>query len=69
MSFEDLEPRTAGGDALGTLLREDLDAYAAVDLEERIASLEAEIARTKHALLSKSSQRDAADALFNFGTK
>lgn len=66
MSLEDLEPRTGGGDVLKTLLREDLDGYAVVDLQERIEMLESEIRRSKQAIEAKSSQRNAADALFNF---
>lgn len=66
MSFEDLEPRNAGADVLKALVREDLDGYAVVDLQERIATLEAEITRSRQAIDSKSSQRSAADALFNF---
>ncbi len=66
MSFEDLEPRNTVGDALKALVREDLDGYAVVDLQERIAALEAEITRSRQAIEAKSSQRSAADALFNF---
>ena len=36
------------------------------ELHERIAALEAEIARSKAAIDGKSSKRSAADALFNF---
>ena len=35
-------------------------------LQERIAALEAEIARSRTAIDGKSSQRNAADAMFNF---
>lgn len=66
MSFEDLEPRSMGGDTLKALVREDLDGYAVTDLQERISVLEAEIQRSKEAIEAKSSQRSAADALFNF---
>lgn len=66
MSFDDLEPTNAGTDVLKALVREDLDGYAVVDLQERIATLEAEISRSRQAIESKSSQRSAADALFNF---
>ncbi|WP_409020286.1 DUF1192 domain-containing protein [Brevundimonas vesicularis] len=66
MSFEDLEPRTASGSPLGQLVREDLDLYAVADLEERIALLEGEIARTRAAIDTKGSKRSAADALFKF---
>ncbi|GAA0654193.1 DUF1192 family protein [Brevundimonas lenta] len=64
--FEDLEPRPARGASLIAVTREDLDGYSVEDLKERIASLEAEIERSKAAIEGKSSQRNAADALFNF---
>ena len=64
--FEDLEPRPARDASLTALRREDLDAYSVEDLKERIATLEAEVARARVAIDGKSSQRDAADALFNF---
>jgi uncharacterized small protein (DUF1192 family) len=66
MSFEDLEPRAQRGAALAALGREDLDLFAVDELQERIAALEAEIARCRAAIEGKSSQRSAADALFNF---
>lgn len=64
--FEDLEPRPARGAPLIALTREDLDGYSVEDLKQRIAGLEAEIARARAAIEGKSSQRNAADALFNF---
>ena len=64
--FEDLEPRPVRGAPLAALAREDLDPYSVVDLQERIAALEAEIARSRKAIDGKSSQRNAADAMFNF---
>lgn len=64
--FEDLEPRPARGASLVAVTREDLDTYSVEDLKERIETLEAEIARTRAAIDGKSSQRNAADALFNF---
>jgi len=64
--FEDLEPRPARDASLTALIREDLDAYSVEDLKDRIALLEGEIARSKAAIDGKSSQRNAADALFNF---
>ncbi|MBF0663988.1 MAG: DUF1192 domain-containing protein [Brevundimonas sp.] len=64
--FEDLEPRPARGAPLIALTREDLDGYSVEDLKERIAGLEAEIARARTAIEGKSSQRNAADAMFNF---
>lgn len=64
--FEDLEPRPARGAPLIALTREDLDGYSVEDLKARIAALEAEVARSQAAIDGKSSQRNAADALFNF---
>ncbi len=64
--LEDLEPRPARGAPLIALKREDLDGYSVEDLKQRIAGLEAEIARSQTAIDGKSSQRNAADALFNF---
>jgi uncharacterized small protein (DUF1192 family) len=64
--FEDLEPRPARDALLIGLTREDLDGYSVEDLKERIVILEAEVARARAAIDGKSSQRNAADALFNF---
>lgn len=66
MTFEDLEPRPQRGAAMSLLGREDLDLYSVEELNERISLLEAEIARSRGAIDGKSSQRSAADALFNF---
>ena len=64
--FEDLEPRPVRGAPLIALAREDLDAYSVEDMKRRIAGLQAEIERSNAAIEGKSSQRHAADALFNF---
>ncbi len=64
--FEDLEPRAARGAPLVALTREDLDGYSVEDLKQRIAGLQAEIERARAAIEGKSSQRNAADAMFNF---
>jgi uncharacterized small protein (DUF1192 family) len=64
--FEDLEPRPARGAPLIALTREDLDGYSVEDLKQRIAGLQAEIDRSNAAIEGKSSQRNAADAMFNF---
>lgn len=66
--FEDLEPRPQRGEPLRALSREDLDVYAVEDLQERIAALEAEIVRSRAAIETKRSNKNAADALFNFGS-
>ena len=67
MTFEDLEPRAQRGAAIASLGREDLDLYSVDELGERIAALEAEIARSKAAISGKAAKKSAADALFNFG--
>lgn len=66
MTFEDLEPRPQRGAALAMLAREDLDLYSIEELNERIAALEAEIARDRAAIERKNSRKSDADALFNF---
>lgn len=66
MSFEDLEPQRVRG-PLAELGREDLDLWSVEDLRDRIAALEAEIARSRAAIEKKAQRKSAADALFNFG--
>jgi uncharacterized small protein (DUF1192 family) len=66
MVFDESEPRPQRGAALKALGREDLDLYAVDELKERIEGLQAEIGRCQRAIDSKSSQKNAADALFNF---
>ena len=63
---EDLaSPRPVRGASLNELAREDLDLYAAGDLEERIDRLNGEIDRTRSVLERKRAGRAAADALFS----
>jgi uncharacterized small protein (DUF1192 family) len=59
------EPRRQRGAELALVLKEDLDGYAVVDLQDRIAQLQAEIERVQAALHRKNSGRAAADALFS----
>lgn len=66
--FDDLEPRPQRGEPLRALSREDLDVYSIEDLEDRIAALNDEIARARGAIDTKRSKKNAADALFNFGS-
>lgn len=68
MTFDDLEPRPQRGAALAALGREDLEIYSGEELHERIATLEAEIARIHAALEAKQAKKSAADALFNLGS-
>lgn len=64
--FEDPEPRPRRDEALSALRREDLDAYSVEDLTDRVAELEAEIARSRAAMDAKRAKKSAADALFTF---
>ncbi len=68
MTFDDLDPRPQRGAALNAVGREDLDLYAVEELQERIVTLEAEIARVRRAMDTKAAKKNAADALFNFGS-
>ena len=68
MTFDDLDPRPQHGAALNAVGREDLDLYAVEELQERIVTLEAEIARVHRAMDTKAAKKNAADALFNFGS-
>ena len=64
MLDEPVGPRSARGEALVALAREDLDLYGVEELEERIERLTAEIERTRGRLEFKRAGRAAADALF-----
>jgi uncharacterized small protein (DUF1192 family) len=61
---EPAEPRRTRGHALTEALREDLEVYGVLDLEDRIGLLEAEIARVRGQLERKKAGRAAADAFF-----
>ena len=62
MDADDL-PRPRG-DAASLLAKESLDTYSQDELMERVALLEAEIARVKAHHARAASHRSAADALF-----
>ena len=62
MFDEDL-PRKKS-DQLADLAREDLDRLSIADLDDRIAALEAELARTRTKRAGAASFRAAADTLF-----
>ena len=51
-------------DALGQLLRQDLDPLSVAELEARIVALEGEIARTRQRIARSVNHRASADALF-----
>jgi uncharacterized small protein (DUF1192 family) len=65
MIEEMVAPRPVRGASLNELSREDLDLYAAGELEERIERLHGEIERTRTILDRKRAGRAAADALFS----
>jgi uncharacterized small protein (DUF1192 family) len=60
---EDL-PRPRPDDVVAALVRQDLDRLSVGELDERIAALEAELARTRTKRAGAASFRNAADSLF-----
>ena len=62
---EPAEIRVGRGQRLLEAVREDLDLYAVVELEERLEVLAAEAARVRAQIDKKKSGRAAADALFS----
>lgn len=60
---EDDRPRPRG-DAASKLAAEDLSPYSQDELAERVALLEAEIARVEKHRLKAAAHRNAADSLF-----
>jgi uncharacterized small protein (DUF1192 family) len=65
MAEEPAEARRARGQALLDVTKEDLELFGTDELEERIATLEGEIARVRGQMAKKQSSRAAADALFS----
>lgn len=63
MEADDSLPRRAR-DLVAELARQDLDPFSVEELAERIAALEAEIARSKAKMQSAVNHRASADALF-----
>jgi uncharacterized small protein (DUF1192 family) len=62
---EPAEVRVGRGQRLAEAVREDLDLYGLVELEERIEILQAEIDRVRAEIDRKRAGRAAADALFS----
>jgi uncharacterized small protein (DUF1192 family) len=58
--FDDEAPKKPKGHEIGMLL----DAMSVAELAERIALLEAEIARLRTAIASKQQSKSAAEAVF-----
>ncbi|HZL01459.1 MAG TPA: DUF1192 domain-containing protein [Caulobacteraceae bacterium] len=65
MAEEPAEARRGRGQSLIDASREDLDLFSVSELGERIAALEAEIARARAQIDKKQGSRAAADALFS----
>jgi uncharacterized small protein (DUF1192 family) len=61
IDLDELMPRKPKAE---TIIGEDLSAMSVHELEARIATLEAEIARTKDALRSRAATKNAADSFF-----
>lgn len=64
MVDEPAEVRIGRGQRLAEVVREDLELFGVEELEERIRTLEGEIARTRAQIDKKRAGRAAADALF-----
>jgi uncharacterized small protein (DUF1192 family) len=62
--FDETDLPKKKSDLLADLAREDLDRLSIADLDERIAGLEAELARTKAKREGAAQFRAAADSLF-----
>jgi uncharacterized small protein (DUF1192 family) len=63
MDLDEFLPKKSG-DPLAELVRQDLDPLSVTELEERIATLEAEIARARSKMERAVNQRASADQLF-----
>ena len=62
---EPAEIRIGRGQRLAEAMREDLELYGVVELNERLEALEAEIARVRAQIARKEAGRAAADTIFN----
>ena len=64
MTEEPAEVRRARGQVLIDMAREDLELFGVSELDERVAALEAEIARCRAQMTKKQAGKAAADAFF-----
>ena len=62
MDFDD--PPSHPDDPLAALVRQDLDRLSIVELDARVAALEAEVARCRRRIEGAVNHRASADALF-----
>jgi len=63
MDIDDIQPRPSN-DPLGQLAKQDLDPLSVDELHERIALLEAEIARARQKIDRAVNHRASAESLF-----
>lgn len=64
MDTDDIAPPPRAGDPVSLLARQDLDPLSVAELDVRIATLEAEIERTRHQRERAVNHRAIADAIF-----
>jgi uncharacterized small protein (DUF1192 family) len=64
MDLDEFLPRKGQADALAALATEDLDRLSVDELEERVAILTAEIARTTQKIQTSVNHKASAEALF-----
>lgn len=64
MDTDDIAPPPRAGDPLALAVKTDLDPLSVAELEERIVTLEGEVARTRARLERTQRDRSVADALF-----
>ena len=66
---EPAEVRLSRGQRLAEAVREDLELFGVAELEERLQTLRAEIARVEAQIERKRAGRAAADSLFGSGPR
>lgn len=64
MDTEDIAPPPRANDPLALVVKQDLDPFSVAELNARIATLEAEIVRTRTHRDKSVNHRASADALF-----
>ena len=64
MDTDDIAPPPRAGDPLALAVKADLDPLSVAELTERIATLEAEVVRTRAKMEHATRHRSIADELF-----
>jgi uncharacterized small protein (DUF1192 family) len=65
MDTDDIAPPPRANDPVSLLDKQDLDPFSVIELDARIAALEAEIVRTRTHRDKSVNHRASADAIFN----